>query len=277
MITYTGLGRHGRLGNQLWQVASTLGVAQTLGQSAGFFQWDYRHYFRIPDEFFPEDMMRHQITQSYLTSLLDHMDPRARDYLQDYNLWKAIAPQIWSWLQPSEYALERIRDRDDFEEFAELPRPILSVHVRRGDNANAPNNCHPLRPWSYYTEAIESLRGEFESIVVFSDEPEWCRTEFAGYEVEYPVAFFVGTPRAKEHEEAYRLAPVLDWIDLQMMSFCDRHIISNSTYSWWGAFLSHDPAPLYPKPFFGSDLDYIDTSLMFPDNWVGIDHGQIYV
>lgn len=274
MITCSRLGMHGRLGNQLWQIASTAGVAQTMGQSVGFFGWDYRAYFNVPDEFFPQDIMSRHPTQAMDSLLVSHIDVRARDYLQDYGLWKTIAPQVWSWFQPSPLALDKLKS---YEWFFELPNPILSVHVRRGDNANSPNNSHPLRPTSYYIEAIEGLKGEFESIVFFSDDPEWCRTTFGGYTVEYDTAFFVGTPRPKEHEHAYHTAPILDWIDLQMMSRCDRHIISNSTYSWWGAFLSHDESPVYPWPFFGSDLDYIDTSLMFPDAWIRHDHGQQYV
>lgn len=277
MITFSRLGKVGRLGNQLWQLASTAGIAQTLGQPVGFLQWDYRPYFNVPDEFFPEDFMsrRWRKTEAHQTELVNHMDPRCREYLQDRHLWETIADQVWNWFQPSEVALGSLRNNEFW--WDELERPWLSIHVRRGDNAQAPNNYHPLRPWSYYEQAIESLRGEFNSIVVFSDDPEWCRGAFAGYEVEYPIAFHVGTPRAKEHEPSYRSGPILDWIDLQLMSRCDRHIISNSTYAWWGAFLSHDPAPVYPKPFFGSLLDYIDTDLMFPEHWVGIDHGQQYV
>lgn len=275
MITFTRLGRCGRLGNQLWQVASTLGIAQTLGQSAGFFGWDYRPYFCLPDEFFPEDMMSHRLIQADQTPQVQHMDPRAREYLQDYSLWKTIAPQIWSWFQPSELAMETLQS---FDWIVELPRPILSVHVRRGDNATAPNNCHPLRPTSYYREAIHSLKGQFSSICFFSDDIEWCKSEFGSYSVEYPLAFHVGIARKKEHEPGYSFDAFFDWIDLQLMAvFADRHIISNSTYAFWGALLSHDEAPIYPTPFFGSDLDYIDTGLMFPKNWIPLEHGQQHV
>lgn len=285
MITFSRLGRSGRLGNQLWQIASAAGIAQQMSQSLALPSWDYRPFFRVPDEFFDRDVtdMTRPWIQAQTTRYVQHMDPRARDYLQDLGLWQTIAPQVWNWFQPSDVAMWKLRNAemqlDDgyVAPFSELPRPILSLHIRRGDNANAPNNCHPLRPWSYYESAIEQLDGQFESILVFSDDIEWCRTALRDYVSKYEIAFFVGVPRAKEHEAAYRTAPVLDWIDLQLMSMCDLHILSNSTYSWWGAFLSHDPSPIYPWPFFGSDLEYIDCGLMFPDSWQRIDHGQIYV
>lgn len=275
MITCSRLGHCGRLGNQLWQLASTAGIAHTLGTTVGFKQnWDYQQFFRVPAEFWSPGLMVPDVTEAHETPLVDHIDPSAREYLQDYNLWKDIDSQIWNWLQPSDLALETL---NTYAWFFDLPRPILSVHVRRGDNAIEPNNCHPVRPMSFYDEAIESLGGQFASICIFSDDPEWCRSQFSRYAVEYPVRFFVGTPRAKEHEPAYKTGLILDWIDLQMMSLCDRHIISNSTYSWWGAFLSHDLTPIYPTPWFGTDLPYIDASLMFPEGWHPIDHGQQYV
>lgn len=278
MKTYSRLGQCGRLGNQLWQVASTIGIAKTSGEEPVFRDWDYRPYFSLPDQFFPDfpGPRGHELiyTQADRSPLVEHIDPRAREYLQDYGLWKQYKNQIWDYFQPSQQALDILQT---YDWFFDLPHPILSVHIRRGDNANAPNNCHPLRPWSYYEEAIDSLRGQFETIIVFSDDPEWCRRQFGGYEIEHTLAFFVGSPRKKEHERGYLTDPFSDWIDLFFMSFCDRHIISNSTYSWWGAFLSHDPAPIYPTPFFGSDLDYIDTSLMFPESWVPHEHGQQYV
>lgn len=286
MITFSRLGRSGRLGNQLWQIASSAGIAQQMSQSLALPTWDYRPFFRVPDEFFGHDVtdMNREWHQAQLTRYTQHMDPRARDYLQDLGLWETIAPQVWNWFQPSPLAMDKIRNAaftfyEDltFCPISGLDRPILSLHIRRGDNANAPNNCHPLRPWSYYESAIEKLDGQFQTIAVFSDDIEWCRAALRHHMVKYEIAFFVGVPRAKEHEREYRTGPILDWIDLQLMSMCDLHILSNSTYSWWGAYLSHDPSPVYPWPFFGSDLDYIDTSLMFPDEWQRIDHGQIYV
>lgn len=277
MIGFSRLGRCGRLGNQLWQIASTAGIAHTLGQDVILPDWDYRPYFNVPDEFFPTSPGPRGYEKSWReanhTALVEHMDPRCREYLQDYHLWEEIVDQVWDWFQPSELAQERLAE----EWFTDLDRPVLSIHIRRGDNAKAPNNNHPLRPWSYYEAAFERMRGKFTSIAVFSDDPDWCRDAFAGYEVEYPIAFFVGTPRKKEHEVGYATDQFADWIDLQLMSLCDRHIIGNSTFAWWGAFLSHDPAPIYPVPWFGTDLQYIDASLMMPESWAGIDHGQQHV
>lgn len=275
MITYSRLGKHGRLGNQLWQIASTLGIAQTLGQPAGFFHWDYRPFFSLPDEFFPETIVGRawKSTDAWETPLAAHLPvPEGREYLQDYNLWKHIEPQIRTWFRPSEIAIRRIRE---LEWFCLLPRPTLAVHVRLGDNYFAPNPYHPIRPWGYYRTAIESLYDESESVVVFSDNPEIARQHLGDLEgLGHNICFFQHSkPRKKEHEKGYRTDPFDDWVDLIAMTMCDLHIISNSTYAWWGAFLSSNPAPIYPWPWFGPALKMLNADLMFPEKWRKFEHG----
>lgn len=282
MISCNQLGKCGRLGNQLWQIASTIGIADTLRQEVGLpHDWDYRPFFRIPDEFFHDYSnpgprgLEKSWREAHQTGLVDHIDPRAREYLQDYNLWKHIEDNIWSWFQPSNLALTRLQSYPVLW----IKHPTLSIHVRRGDNAAAPNPNHPVRPTSYYRQSPFLIDGQFESILVFSDDIPWSMENLGDLEAFWPIYFFDegGKPRKKEHEKGYKTDPFDDWIDLQMMALQDRHIISNSTYAWWGAFLSDDPAPIYPWPFFGPALDYIDCSLMFPEHWQRVDHGQIHV
>lgn len=260
MINFPYLGRCGRLGNQLWQIASTLGIAAAKGDSASFPPWAYQPYFNLPKELFgdqpgenPEDFC-------------PHIDYRARIYLQDYGLWEDIAPQVKTWMQPSNYALQTLHE---FEDFWALEPPVTSLHVRRGDNlTDGPwkADYHPLRPLSYYDEALQSLH--YQSLAVFSDDIPWCKEQF-GDRAQY---YHEGVAHPKEHEPDYETAPNLDWIDLQLMTFCDYHVISNSTYSWWGAYLSDDASPIYPLPWFGPALSYIDAPLMFPSNWKPIHH-----
>lgn len=258
------LGNSGRLGNQLWQIASTIGIADSQKEDVSLPAWAYMNYFCIPHEFFDN---RPGIRSD---EFVPYMPPDAKIYLQDYNLISNIEEQIKQWFQPSKLALETLMT---YKDFWSLEPPVLSIHVRRGDNANEGDwkaKYHPLRPLSYYRDAQELLKGQYQSVAVFSDDPEWCMKNLSA---DY---YHVGTPRPKEHEEAYKIAPVLDWIDLQMQIFADKHILSNSTYSWWGAFLSDDPSPVYPVPFFGVNLSHIDASLMFPPDWQKIDHGILY-
>jgi len=261
MIGFPPLGQYGRLGNQLWQVASTIGIAHSRGEEVALPEWDYAPFFSVPEELF---IPGQPVTSAAVFAT--HIPEAARDYLQDYSLWEEIAPTIKKYFQPSNLALETLMKHQDFWE---LEPPVCALHVRRGDNATEgawKAAYHPLRPLSYYEEALELVK--YQSLAIFSDDIPWCKTVFED-RADY---YHTGIPRLKEHEEGYKTKPFSDWIDLQLMTYCDSHIMSNSSYSWWGAFLSEDESPIYPYPWMGTALDYIDCDLMFPPEWNRLEH-----
>ena len=107
-------------------------------------------------------------------------------------------------------------------------RPTVSAHVRRGDYVTDPGanrRLGTLAP-SYYQRAVERIQAETgpAHIFVFSDEPQWCRDhlEDLGYET---TIVDVNTPSQGAD-------------DLRLMSLCDHHVAANSTFSWWGAWLT---------------------------------------
>ncbi|MBN1242900.1 MAG: alpha-1,2-fucosyltransferase [Spirochaetales bacterium] len=105
-------------------------------------------------------------------------------------------------------------------------RPVASVHVRRGDYLAHPNLdiCTP----DYYRRAAESMRAAgAASFLVFSDDLEYCRNAL---ELGPTPATFVDWNRG-----------ALSWQDMAMMSACDHHVVANSSFSWWGAWLDSSP------------------------------------
>lgn len=263
MITYPSLSQTGRLGNQLWEIASTIGIAHAHGEEPRFPTWDYQQYFSIPGEFF---VPAGDLVGRPATDFVPHMDPRAKAYLQDFNLFSDIADTILEYFQPSTEALNVLEEEWD-KHFATLEEPLVSVHVRRGDNVTHPSGYHPLRSLDYYRRALELRPG---TVVCFSDDPAWCREHLAEAVGRDIAVFFEGVARPREYADraAYENAPVLDWIDLQLMSACDHHVLSNSTYAWWGAFLSGQTDPIYPSNWFGWRVrDWTDSALMFPPTW----------
>lgn len=267
MISFSLLGQAGRLGNQLWQLASTIGIARARGEEVSFPDWAYRPYFSVPDEFFTGEVGTEAQT------LVPHIDQRAATYLQDYGLWADVKDEITHYLTPSTEALEVLWKYEWYVELLEKTT-VVAVHVRRGDNAFDPGTpdkhlYHPLRSDAYYARAIEVFPADVTA-VVFSDDLAWCDANMPNILGRNCYVFEGGTVRPKEHEPEYATAPVQDWIDLMAMAMAPHHIISNSTYAWWGALLSGDSWPIYPTNWFGPALGHIDTSLMFPDAWIPV-------
>ena len=257
--TFAQLGRHGRLGNQLFQIAGTIGLARKNGMDPLFPpDWPYRRVFSLPDEMFGTD------EGIPAPGLAVDLDPVARGYLQDLKLWSEVADEVYEVLQFSSWAETQVHEQS----FYELPAPLLSVHVRRGDNVQAndpmtPNKhlYHPLRPLSYYLSAIEHLRADVASVAVFGDDPEWNRANIPG------DWYSNGVAMPKEHLPEYLTTVPEDWKDLYLMSLADRHVLSNSTFGIWAALLGDDPEAIYPANFYGTKVE-ADAHLMVPSTWI---------
>ncbi len=263
-ITYPNLGQAGRLGNQLWEIAATIGIADALNQEASFAPWDYQPFFSVPSRLFGNEV------GTPATGHVPWMDDRAKPYLQDYRLIREVEWVVKEYFAPSPLA-EATLAHADFDWFHRLPRPRTALHVRRGDNVTHPVGYHPLRSIEYYQRSLLELP-EVASVVVFSDDAAWCRAHLP-QELGRTLHFFDGVARPREYVDRQRYldAPVLDWIDLLLMAKCEQHVISNSTYAWWGAYLSQDPQPIYPSNWFGWRVsEYTDASLMFPPQWLEV-------
>lgn len=259
-IAFPELGVVGRLGNQLYQLAATIGIARRLGQEPRFPLWDYQPYFSFPDELFVDNP-----AGAHPSSYAAHIDERARIYLQDAGLFADVLDEIRAYCAPSALAHGIF---DSFEFFA-LRRPILGMHVRRGDNVPGADLATPEK-WryhvcpglEYYTAAL-AVVPEHASLAVFSDDIEWCEANLAA---DY---FHHGTPRPKELAPGY-FDPPLDWVDWHLLATCDSFVLSNSTFGVFAGYLADKPT-IVPSPFFGPDLDYIDARLL----WAGRDWTEL--
>lgn len=133
--------------------------------------------------------------------------------------------------------------------------PAVSLHVRRGDYLNHPilGNVSNL---PYYEKAIETIKKSVGSpqFFVFSDDIKWCRKYLPVSE-----AIFVDWNKG---ENSYR--------DMQLMSLCKHHIVANSSFSWWGAWLNSfkDKIVISPKNWVNNAG--VDTSGLIPSSWISL-------
>jgi Glycosyl transferase family 11 len=273
MIGCRHLGRAGRLGNSLYQIASTVGLARSRGDLPVFPEdWIYRPFFSMPDHWFNNEQLALSIDVCHLVK---HIDPRAVPYLQDVSLFIDILPELRAWFEPSPAGSQIIADFvDELENWAQLKPPVLGVHVRRGDlvfDPGIPNKSdyHILQSLDYYLFGILSMPNEyFNSIAVFSDDIEWCRQnmKFANF-------YSNGISHPKEQEPEYWTQLPYDFVDLILLSQCDCFVITGSTFGIWAAMLADVPDDhvVRPSRIYGPAISYVDSELMFPPGWRVID------
>jgi len=135
----------------------------------------------------------------------------------------------------------------------------VSLHIRRGDYVSDPKmaKIHGVSPLEYYYTAIQNLTDHLTDphFFIFSDDPKWVDNNL---HIPHPFTLVYHNGPEAAHE------------DLRLMSFCKNHIIANSSFSWWGAWLSpnSDKIVITPKRWFNSDG--YKTKDLIPDGWIRI-------
>ena len=143
------------------------------------------------------------------------------------------------------------------EQIASKPESV-SVHIRRGDYVSIPKIAavHRTLPLSYYEKAIKIILEKAPNAHFFisSDDINWARENFPK---NYPTTF-ISSPEISDYEE------------LMLMSLCKRHIIANSTFSWWGAWLNLNSEQIVvaPKEWFVDPKRAVKD--LIPTSWIQI-------
>ena len=150
---------------------------------------------------------------------------------------------IINLFKPSKKVLKELKKYKDI-----LKGTTCAIHVRRGDYIG--NNLTPNFPQSgsYYQNAI-NMMGEVDRYIIFSDDIEWCKKSFLMKNVTFI-----------ENEK--------DYVEIFLQSKCTHNIISNSTFSWWGAYLNQNITRkvIAPKKWFKDNLKHD----LIPDYWFTI-------
>jgi len=132
----------------------------------------------------------------------------------------------------------------------------VSIHVRRGDYLSNPEarRWHGEIAKKYYQQALEIILKKYPDIhlFVFSDEPNWCRKNL---NLLQPTTIVSGQSAIS---------------DLLLMSLCRHHIIANSTFSWWGAWLDSKPDKIVIAPAQWLAQRNLKNSDLFPNDWIVI-------
>jgi hypothetical protein len=260
MITFNNIGYMGRLGNQMFQMASTIGIARKLGYAPAFpienfhSESPYSHTgcdllecFDIPTSML---LNRNQLDIKFVYHENEFTyDPRTLE-IPDYT-------DVNGYLQTEKYFAEiqdEIRRIFTFKKhIQEAANSIVretdnavSIHVRRGDYVASPDH-HPTQSSDYYKKAISEF--DVDSIFyIFSDDIEWCKEVFIGDKFRFIES---GSP----------------YVDMCIMTKLKNHIIANSSFSWWGSWLSGENSKVVsPSNWFGLAMNK-NSSDIHCKNW----------
>ena len=272
-IGFNALGRMGRLCNQMFQYASLKGLAAKIGTDIII-----PYYSDAVDDGIG-NMLRTELFDSFnlnvkLGLLNNGHAPvvQERFFHFDEELFNNCPDHVslQGYFQTEKY-FKHIESeiREDFafkdevlspcKEMIESVENPIALHIRRGDYVINSDN-HPVCSIEYYKAALDHFDSD-RNVIVFSDDPMWCHDEGTFADDRFIIS---------ENED--------NRVDLCLMSLCNDFIIANSSFSWWGAWLSLNKSKkvIAPAQWFGKTgytKDH-DTKDLIPDDWIKITAGQ---
>jgi hypothetical protein len=126
----------------------------------------------------------------------------------------------------------------------------LSLHIRRTDYLES--SVLNSLPLDYYENALKHFDSSLP-VLVFSDDTDWCESQSMFSDERFIIMRSNNT-----------------YIDLCLMSLCDYHIIANSSFSWWGSWLSKSKKTICPKQWFSSNYSHLDSDGLRLNKWISI-------
>jgi hypothetical protein len=180
-------------------------------------------------------------------------------YFQSERYFIEIADKLRDYFRPREAPGPQAQAMA--EQIARSPMPV-SVHIRRGDYVKSAETArvHGTLGVDYYRKALQLLQGPLDTqitIFVFSDDPTDAEA----------VLDFI--PR--EHLVHVRGDPDRPWEDMALMAQCRHHVIANSSFSWWGAWLnpSAEKIVIAPRQWFSpGELRQRNICDLHPPAWI---------
>ncbi len=265
-VTFPRLGKFGRKGNQMFQMAAAIATGVAQNKPVRFHKWSYAPYYESQThlyDFTPNmDLVRPNVFEPgefhHATLASEPETIVALDgYWQHPAHFKGISAEIREAFRLKAWIFDHVR-----EEYPVLTKAI-GVHIRRGDYVNNPT--HQVCTFEYFQWAVDMCRNGKEDtpVVLFSDDPAWCLRE---------MAFLANCVVPTWHSDLP--SEILDFASLQL---CPYKVISNSTFGWWACWLrlyesravvvpypwirgqtferSHDFACLYMPEWYVYDCD----------------------
>lgn len=267
MLTFSRLGQHGRLGNQCFQIASMIGLSKKSNNPLALPKWQYAPFFNYDIPVMPQKkFVKYSEPHFHYTDVELKGDVDCIGYFQSEKYWSHCKDEVLKHLSFKEEYKDKVK-----EKYAHiLSKQTIAISIRRGDYVNNPN--YYLLPIEYYITALLSFFPMWKAynLVIFSDDSEYCKIHFGFLDNAYiiesknPGQYFGVNENAIEQ--------------LCLMSLCDNFILSNSTFSWWGAYLANAKMVVRPEHYAAGKLKQeIDFKDHYPYNWIKHNHEGVKI
>ena len=253
MHSFINLGEKGRLGNQMFQYATLLSLVRQHSSIGAVPDREIEIYKAFPNLSLKK-MSTNDILKQCKWIYSERVD---KDFCYNPNVFVVRDDTIIDGFFQSPLYFEQIKE-EVFKEFtfsnevtsrcaseykdiksSHTGTSICAVHIRRTDYLTKPDFHLNLSLEDYYYPAINFILSKYPqtTFLVFSDDYEWCKSNLPP-DVIYPTL-----------SDQYH--------DMCLMSMCDSHIIANSSFSWWGAYLSK------------KNNDSLGGTVIAPGQWFG--------
>jgi hypothetical protein len=256
------MGKMGRLANQLFEVASTYGLALKTDREVFLPEWSYQPYFyhkitigeRPPKETDINEPHFHYCGDFY-EQILNGDSPivSIAGYFQSEKYFEHCKDEIKNIFSFRQEMREHLYKKNK----TAFSKAVIGIHIRRGDYVGNPN--YYQLPITYYMLALEHEFPNWEqeyNVLIFSDDIPFCKAHF-----DIDGVYF--SERSSDIE------------DMCLLSMCQHFILSNSSYSWWGAWLGETPDTkvIIPNYMFDGEL-YKSHNIkdFWPKRWKKFDH-----
>ena len=272
MIGFNELGRKGNLGNQMFQFAALMGIARHHDydfmvppvDSTRIHGYDLFKYFAMesvgPSNIGYVPFRTHFTAIRHWPNSGEHVfSKKFVDTFPDHRNLNGFFQSESYFYHVRDEVVANFRFHSEHELQLELETglltlgPFIAIHIRRGDYLKRPD-IHRALDVDYYQAALDMLPKDLP-VAIFSNDLEWAKSQ----------PLFDRDPRVRFIQTSHY------GLDLLGISLAKHVIIANSTFSWWGAYLSSASSVVCPKKWFGPKFEKRPLTGLYPESWQQID------